>query len=961
MNRALLVAMLFSIGAHAQTYKGAGGLNSGGAAASVITTMSGSSVTCAAGVGTSALTLNLSCPVAGGTVIAPVVNSDIDGCNITVAETSALLGCHAIVNLVSSAGGTITLASVSNVVTVMQSWTPAVGDLLFLDYEDLANDKWQELARNAPAVFTSTLNGITPLSGGGTANYLRADGTWAAPPGTASGANTALSNLASVAINTSLISDSNDVDDLGSDALRWADLYLGPSTLHVGTAVGDEGSFSYDTGTNITALDSTGAMTLLGGSGSSGCTVGTAGSLTCTDALSMGAGTFAVGATGQITKIANVAYTSWPADDGDNGECLGTNGSGVLDWTTCGGASGIAGTIAITQLAVGSGVNTVGGSAELTYASGGLSEAFSQNGDTYFIAANATNGTGAAASIGVENTGSNSADLYAWSPLYANGAVGSGAFLGGNAGIITSGTNRATEKLIFGTRGNGSIANVEIHASTDVLSATTERADVDLRIETDTNANAFVLDAGAETLKSGLVTTIAPVTGTAINLDIQTLNTGQASGVFNIAYPSGVTQGAALTGSKINLATNLTRGAFSATGENIQIAGYAATATSENTTGLNIGFSGASQATSGTQKYWGSFATMPDITQTAGTLTSTGFEVLGGNITTGGTQTGFRYDNANTLGAGTQVALDIDSITGGAGTETAISVGSGWDKDFAFTGGGTIGSTTTLTPATNVDGLELIGTNVTSGKLLDVQSKNVSGIIASILYPSATTQTGSIDGINVDMRTNFTPIATAATTRGLVLTLDGGSTDGTILTQGIYIDGGVSMTTTAGTTTWQGIAMDMPVSTQTGGTFTSTGLQISDNGATTGGTYRGINMTMAGATAGVTKAGLDVSAVTNSTGTDYGVRIGTGHDFDFGGAQYTTGTMSSLRVTTGRGNTVPTKPACAASTDEGGIVYLKDLDGSATAQLCICGLWAADATTYSWQNILAASGTACTI
>ena len=32
-------------------------------------------------------------------------------------------------------------------------------------------------------VFTSTLNGSTPLSGGGTTNFLRADGTWQAPPG----------------------------------------------------------------------------------------------------------------------------------------------------------------------------------------------------------------------------------------------------------------------------------------------------------------------------------------------------------------------------------------------------------------------------------------------------------------------------------------------------------------------------------------------------------------------------------------------------------------------------------------------------------------------------------------------------------------------------------------------------------------------------------------------------------
>lgn len=31
-------------------------------------------------------------------------------------------------------------------------------------------------------VFTSTLNGLAPLSGGGTTNFLRADGTWATPP-----------------------------------------------------------------------------------------------------------------------------------------------------------------------------------------------------------------------------------------------------------------------------------------------------------------------------------------------------------------------------------------------------------------------------------------------------------------------------------------------------------------------------------------------------------------------------------------------------------------------------------------------------------------------------------------------------------------------------------------------------------------------------------------------------------
>jgi len=53
-------------------------------------------------------------------------------------------------------------------------------------------------------VFTSALKGLVPLSGGGTVNYLRADGTWAAPPGTFSLANNAVTNaiLNDMAANT---------------------------------------------------------------------------------------------------------------------------------------------------------------------------------------------------------------------------------------------------------------------------------------------------------------------------------------------------------------------------------------------------------------------------------------------------------------------------------------------------------------------------------------------------------------------------------------------------------------------------------------------------------------------------------------------------------------------------------------------------------------------------------------
>lgn len=47
-----------------------------------------------------------------------------------------------------------------------------------------------------------------------------------ADAGAGSGATTALDNLASVAINTSLISDADNTDDLGSSTYEWKDLYI---------------------------------------------------------------------------------------------------------------------------------------------------------------------------------------------------------------------------------------------------------------------------------------------------------------------------------------------------------------------------------------------------------------------------------------------------------------------------------------------------------------------------------------------------------------------------------------------------------------------------------------------------------------------------------------------------------------------------------------------------------------
>lgn len=53
----------------------------------------------------------------------------------------------------------------------------------------------------------------------------------------ASGANAALSNLASVAINTTLVSDTDITDDLGTQAIRWRNVYA--SSLQTGDTAAD--------------------------------------------------------------------------------------------------------------------------------------------------------------------------------------------------------------------------------------------------------------------------------------------------------------------------------------------------------------------------------------------------------------------------------------------------------------------------------------------------------------------------------------------------------------------------------------------------------------------------------------------------------------------------------------------------------------------------------------------------
>ena len=79
------------------------------------------------------------------------------------------------VEVANNAAVTANTAKVTNVPTTLSIGTHAIGSL-GITSDGSADDV-------VLPSFTNTLSGVAPGSGGGTANYLRADGSWAAPPG----------------------------------------------------------------------------------------------------------------------------------------------------------------------------------------------------------------------------------------------------------------------------------------------------------------------------------------------------------------------------------------------------------------------------------------------------------------------------------------------------------------------------------------------------------------------------------------------------------------------------------------------------------------------------------------------------------------------------------------------------------------------------------------------------------
>ena len=112
-------------------------------------------------------------------------------------------------------------------------------------------------------IIRNAANATDRLGIGANTFVLTSDGTdiaWAAAA--ASGANTALSNLAAVAINTSLISDADNADALGSAANGWTSLFLSDA----GGAPTTNGEITYNLGNTRFEFYQNGGVSTLGGS-----------------------------------------------------------------------------------------------------------------------------------------------------------------------------------------------------------------------------------------------------------------------------------------------------------------------------------------------------------------------------------------------------------------------------------------------------------------------------------------------------------------------------------------------------------------------------------------------------------------------------------------------------------------------------------------------------------------------
>jgi hypothetical protein len=336
---------------------------------------------------------------------------------------------------------------------------------------------------------------------------------------------------------------------------------------------------------------------------------------------------------------------------------------------------------------------------------------------------------------------------------------------------------------------------------------------------------------------------------------------------------------------------------------NLEIGGHLL-GTVDNT--YDLGGNGANRIRTG---YFGTSVVAPTVN-----ATST-IQLNGTSINTGGTLSNVAYLNqANTFSLNNTFSTSVTTpiLYGGTGSSSTLSlagtsngipsnahvilngsaqgnVGIGDTSPAALLTVGTgdlfqvtsAGLISTI-PSSNSNALTITGSSITSAKLLNLDARNTSGIIASLGYGAAATLAGSLTGQSIDLQTNVTPGTNAVT--GLSMALPAVSANGSTI-KGISVSGGQFRMTGTNNGTWSGIDVTTPTFAQfNDGIPTLHGIRVALTSSAVDAGVSVNGLTIDGsALAGFQNAsyrGINITSITNGdTLSETGLYVGSGWDY----------------------------------------------------------------------------------